>query len=97
MIYSSPARGLERRVAPHPSLKPQAFLRQIVRASLPFAEGTVLDPFMGSGSTIAAACACGLQGIGLEVDPRYFEIARKAIPALAGYTPREANSNGTKR
>ena len=97
MIYSSPARGLERRVAPHPSLKPQAFLRQIVRASLPFAEGTVLDPFMGSGSTIAAACACGLQSIGLEVDPRYFEMARKAISALARYTPKEANSNGTKR
>jgi site-specific DNA-methyltransferase (adenine-specific) len=35
LIYSSPARGIERGIAPHPSLKPQQFLRQIVRASLP--------------------------------------------------------------
>jgi site-specific DNA-methyltransferase (adenine-specific) len=97
LIYSSPARGPERKIAPHPSLKPQAFLRQIVRAALPFGEGTILDPFMGSGSTIAAASACGLDSIGLEANEEYFQMARKAIPALARLTPKETNGNGSKR
>src|SRR6266849_8250187 len=65
LIYSSPARGFEREVAPHPSLKPQHFLRQIVRAALPLKQGVVVDQVMGSGSTIAAASTCGHQSIGL--------------------------------
>ena len=97
LIYSSPARGEERRAAPHPSLKPQAFLRQIVRAALPFGEGVILDPFMGSGSTIAAACACGLSSIGLEVNEDYFRMAAKAIPILARLTPKETNGHGKKK
>ncbi len=97
LIYSLPARGEEREIAPHPSLKPQHFLRQIVRASLPLGEGVILDPFMGSGSTIAAATACGLRSIGLEVNPEYFTLAQKAIPRLAAYQPREVNGNGSKR
>jgi len=86
LIQSSPARGRERAIAPHPSLKPQHFLRQIVRASLPLGEGTILDPFMGSGSTVAAAMACGLKSIGLEVKDEYFSLAEKAIPQLAELT-----------
>lgn len=83
LIHSSPARGIEKQAAPHPTLKPQQFLRQIVRASLPFGEGVVLDPFMGSGSTIAACSALGYESIGLEVDKEYFELAKSAIPTLA--------------
>jgi site-specific DNA-methyltransferase (adenine-specific) len=98
LIYSSPARGYERKIAPHPSLKPQAFLRQLVRAALPLGEGTVLDPFMGSGSTIAAAVACGVRSVGLEIIPEYFLMATKAIPLLAEFTsPMEGNGNGAKR
>jgi DNA modification methylase len=97
LIPSSPARGIERALAPHPSLKPQSFLRQLVRAALPLAEGTILDPFMGSGSTIAAAQACGLNSIGLEVNANFFQLAVKAIPQLADYVPGEANVNGKKR
>lgn len=83
LIFSSPARGREKRVAPHPTLKPQHFLRQIVRASLPFGEGVVLDPFMGSGSTIAACSALGYESIGLEIDIEYFQLAQSVIPILA--------------
>jgi site-specific DNA-methyltransferase (adenine-specific) len=83
LIQSSPARGRERAIAPHPSLKPQNFLRQIVRAALPLGEGRILDPFMGSGSTIAAATACGLKSIGLELRDEYFSMAQSAIPKLA--------------
>jgi DNA modification methylase len=83
LIRSSIAPKKERQIAPHPSLKPQNFLRQIVRASLPLSVGTILDPFMGSGSTIAAAEACGLKSIGLEIRSEYFMIAKSAIPKLA--------------
>lgn len=83
LVSSSPARGRERALAPHPSLKPQSFLRPLVRACLPFDEGLLLDPFAGSGSTIAAAVASSLTSIGLEHDPAYYRLGLKAIPALA--------------
>lgn len=83
LISSSPARGHEREVAPHPSLKPQAYIRQIVWAALPLGKGIILDPFMGSGSTIAAAEHLGLMSIGLEYDEEYFNMARVAVPQLA--------------
>src|SRR5205085_1553450 len=97
LIASSPARGLERETAPHPSLKPQAFLRQLVRAALPLGEGIILDPFMGSGSTIAAAAACGFRSIGIEMNDEYFKLASEAIPLLAAHVPNEVNGNGVKR
>ena len=86
VIASWPARGLERRLSPHPSLKPQHFMRQLTRAALPLERGTLLDPFMGSGSTIAAAAACGLRSIGIEKDPVYHDEAVRAIPKLARLT-----------
>jgi DNA modification methylase len=83
VIKSGPTPKAERALAPHPSLKPQAFLRQVVRAVLPLGEGIVLDPFAGSGSTLAAANALGYCSIGIECDARYAEIAQKALPELS--------------
>ena len=74
-----------KRGLPPPLIEAQGFMRQIVRASLPMSEGTILDPFMGSGSTIAAATACGLDSIGVEIDAEYFELAQSAIPQLVQY------------
>lgn len=82
VIASHPTRSRERRLAPHPSLKPQSFLRPLVRAMLPLGNGIVLDPFAGSGSMLAAAEAVGYQSIGIENDPAYVDIARAAIPRL---------------
>lgn len=82
VITSAPTRKQERSLAPHPSLKPQAFMRKIVRAVLPLGEGTVLDPFVGAGSTLAAAEAVGYRSIGIEKDPRYFDAACQAVPKL---------------
>ncbi|MDD9819650.1 MAG: DNA methyltransferase [Nitrospira sp.] len=87
VIQSAPTRPVERHIASHPSLKPQAFMRQIVRASLPVGEGVLLDPFMGGGSTIAAAVAVGYRSIGIESDPGFFAMARRAIPQLAAFVP----------
>ena len=82
LVRSSPARGLERGIASHPSLKPQAFLRLLVRSSLPLGQGTVLDPFAGSGSTLAAATSCGLRSIRLEDNREYYQMGVDAIPKL---------------
>lgn len=83
VIRSAPTRKHERRLANHPSLKPQAFLRQVVRAILPLGEGVVLDPFAGSGSTLAAAEAVGYESVGVEMDPAYLAVAKTAIPDLS--------------
>jgi DNA modification methylase len=96
VIESSRTPRAERLVAPHPSLKPQRFLRQIVHAALPLGLGTVLDPFAGSGSTLAACEAIGYRGIGIEMDPTYAEMAARAIPALAGMY-REAGQARARR
>ena len=85
VIRSMPTRPQERALANHPSLKPQAFMRQVVRAMLPLGEGVVLDPFAGSGSTLAAAEAVGYSSCGVEVDPTYAALAAQAIPLLARY------------
>jgi site-specific DNA-methyltransferase (adenine-specific) len=82
VIACSPTRGCEREIAPHPSLKPQRFLRQIVRAALPLAIGIIYDPFAGSGSTLAAATALGYHAIGTDRDLRYFEMGCEAFAAL---------------
>jgi DNA modification methylase len=91
VIASSPTHKKERELAPHPSLKPQAFLRTLIRGVLPLGEGIILDPFAGSGSTLAAAEAIGYESIGVERDPHYFAIATKAIPKLKEF---KNGSNG---
>ena len=84
-IESSPARPAERAIASHPSLKPQDFLRKLVRGVLPLGQGVVLDTFAGSGSTLAAAQAVGYASLGLERDSAYFDLACKAIPKLSAF------------
>jgi site-specific DNA-methyltransferase (adenine-specific) len=83
VIQSRPTMKSERDLAPHPSLKPQDFMRKLVRAALPLGEGIVLDPFAGSGSTLAAANALGYESIGIENDAKYVTVATKAIPKLS--------------
>jgi len=84
----------ERDIADHPSLKPQSFLRQLVYMALPLGEGIIVDPFMGSGSTVAAAEATGVCCIGVERHIDYFNMACSAIPRL---TVLKTEKNPTKR
>jgi len=72
----------EKDIADHPSLKPQSFMRLLVYAALPLGVGVVVDPFMGAGSTVAAAQAVGISAMGVERNHQYFELATKAIPRL---------------
>jgi DNA modification methylase len=95
VIVCSPMRGAEKEIAPHPSLKPQRFLRQIVRAALPLGVGIVYDPFAGSGSTLAAAEANGYRSIGTDRDPHYFNMARGHSPSWQLYRLRSGDPSGT--
>lgn len=90
LIRSHPTPASEKKIAPHPSLKPQAFMRQVVRAVLPLGEGIVLDPFMGAGSTLAAANAVGYDSCGVELDEEFFALAAKAVPQLAALATKDS-------
>jgi DNA modification methylase len=62
----------------HPTQKPVPLCGFLVQKSCP-AGGIVLDPFMGSGSTLVAAKEAGRRAIGIEIDERYCEIAAKRL------------------
>lgn len=62
----------------HNTVKPIALMRYLVRLVTP-PNGTVLDPFVGSGTTGCAAVLEGLRFIGIEKDPSYLEIAKARI------------------
>jgi DNA modification methylase len=62
----------------HPTVKPIALMRYLCRLVTP-PGGTVLDPFMGSGSTGIAARAESFNFVGIELDPDYFAIAQQRI------------------
>ena len=83
VIPCSPTRGREKEIAPHPSLKPQRFMRQVVRAALPLGLGIVYDPFAGSSSTLAAAEANGYLSIGTDRDTGYYALGREAFVPLS--------------
>lgn len=96
LIQCSPTRGIEKSVAPHPSLKPQRFLRRVVRAVLPLGVGIVYDPFAGSGSTLAAAEAVGYHALGTDADRQYFALAKKAFEPLSLLQVADKNEKHTE-
>jgi DNA modification methylase len=85
LIRCSPTRGAEKQIAPHPSLKPQRFIRKLVRAVLPLGIGIIYDPFAGSGSTLAAAEATGYHALGTDSDRQYFAMAKQAFGPLSSF------------
>jgi site-specific DNA-methyltransferase (adenine-specific) len=60
---------------PHPTQKPI----ELMKWCLSFAHGTILDPFMGSGTTLVAAKNLNRKSIGIEIEPKYCEIAVKRL------------------
>lgn len=65
---------------PHPTTKPMRLMSELVRL-FSDAGQTVLDPFMGSGTTGAAALDLGRKFVGIELEPKYFDVACKRIEA----------------
>ncbi len=64
--------------AEHPTQKPLELLRVLVEYSCP-TDGLVIDPFMGSGTTLIAAKQLGRRAIGIEIEEKYCEIAAKRL------------------
>jgi site-specific DNA-methyltransferase (adenine-specific) len=62
----------------HPTVKPTDLMKYLCRLVTP-KNGTVIDPFMGSGSTGKAAAQEGFKFIGIEMSPEYFEIAEARV------------------
>jgi len=60
----------------HPTQKPEGLIRKIVGANI---GDTILDPFMGSGTTLAAVKELRRNAIGIELEERYCEIAARRL------------------
>lgn len=67
----------------HPNEKPVDLMEQLIRATTKVGDA-VLDPFSGSGSTLAAADGLNRNAIGIELDPKYCNIIRERMNALQG-------------
>ena len=77
-VWNGMLRGKESKTPrQHPTQKPIRVMERCLDF-LPDAE-TILDPFMGSGTTLVACAKLGRKGIGIEMDPDYFEIACKRV------------------
>jgi site-specific DNA-methyltransferase (adenine-specific)/modification methylase len=69
--WSGMLRDAERGESYHPTQKPVSLMVWVLQRTT----GTILDPFMGSGSTLVAAKSLGRRSIGIEIEERYCEIA----------------------
>lgn len=69
--------GASEQLTPHPTEKPIWLMGALLKAT----SGLILDPFMGSGTTGVAAVKLGRKFIGIEVEPKYFDIACRRIQA----------------
>lgn len=77
-MWSGAFREDERGTAYHPTQKPVSLMRWCAtRPGVP--DGAILDPFMGSGTTLRAAKDLGRKAIGIEIEERYCEIAAKRL------------------
>ena len=76
-VYSNNGLMAREKNRAHPTQKPVALMEWCL-GFLPDAE-TILDPFMGSGTTLVACAKLGRKGIGIEIDPDYFDIACKRV------------------
>ncbi|MEF2278024.1 DNA methyltransferase [Deinococcus sp. YIM 134068] len=89
VLQSEKTPKAERDIADHPTIKPQSLLRPLARLLLPMGHGVILDPFMGSGATVAAAHSQGFDAVGVELDEHFYGVAVQAIPALAAVQARD--------
>ena len=77
-FYTPKASTAERQGVTHPTVKPLDLMAYLCRLITP-PNGTILDPFMGSGTTIKAAMSEGFKAIGIERDPDYFAMAQQRL------------------
>jgi len=74
--------GKQLRKNVHPTVKPVKLNAYLIELGCP-PDGIVLDPFVGTGSTLIAAHKLNRQWIGIDIDPEYVEIARHRLTVLS--------------
>ena len=77
-LYKAPINVLDKKLYDHPTIKPLPIIERLIRNSTK-PDQIVLDPFMGSGTTCVAAKKLGRQYIGIELNTKYFDIAKHRI------------------
>jgi len=75
VLYHPPVQSMAKNGRVHPTEKPVGLMKMLLRK----VPGTILDPFMGSGTTGVAAVQMGRDFIGIEREPKYFDIACRRI------------------
>lgn len=80
VLYCPPVQSMAKNGRLHPNEKPVALIERLLRKC---PEGAILDPFMGSGTTLVACQKLGRHGIGIEIDPDYFAIACRRVEDAA--------------
>ena len=71
-------RGAKQRKNHHPTVKPIAIMEYLLKLVVP-PDGVVVDPFLGSGTTLVAAARLGVRAIGIERESAYIDIAKARI------------------
>jgi DNA modification methylase len=84
------AKGRDELLAMHPTVKPLGLLEDAI-LDCSHQGGIVLDPFVGSGSTIIAAHRTGRAGYGMELDPLFVDVALRRVRAATGIEPIRAS------
>lgn len=78
-VWGDLRKSLEEYRLSHPALYPAQLADRLIASFLPAGAHLVLDPFAGVGSTLLAAVAAGKQGIGFEVSPEFYTVARSRL------------------
>lgn len=66
------------KVNSHPTVKPLKLMEYLIKLVIPL-NGLLLDPFLGSGTTLIAAKKLGINAMGIEINPAYVEIAKNRL------------------
>lgn len=96
VLRFAPVQSMAKNGRVHPTQKPVSLIRDLIRK----VPGVILDPFMGSGTTLVACAKLGRKGIGIEIDPDYFDIACRRVeeayrqPDLFVEQPKKAEQTG---
>ena len=87
-VWNDISKTAEEKRMGHPAMFPEMLIRRLISCFTTSKELCILDPFMGSGTTLVAACNMGRRGIGFDLNPEYVKFAQKrlteAVPATNG-------------
>ena len=83
-VWSDIAKNKEERALKHPAMFPEALVSRVLNCFLNSTGKVVLDPFMGLGTTLLAACNAGHSGVGFELYTNFADQARKRLAEHSG-------------